>query len=363
MDQKQETTSNDSKNDSKTIGNFLKKQREQQEIPLKIISRTTKISTTLLELLEGDELNQLPNKAYVKGFVKSYCKALSIDQKECLNLLEDTYLEQFPQKQPTNLVKEYSSAPTSKKPKAMTASLILVAGLVASSYFVNNENSSKQESSLESISHQSLTIETPLKETKDEVKLAQNSIKKATALAPNTIKTKKDNEIKQENNPIKKEVIVKKENKNIETDEKVKKYKFSAIKGDLFTYKTDINKSDLKLLPKDVRLDPSPQKVFIKALNGETWITYKVDDKPIRQLFLKKDKSLFIKGREMRIFLGNINATKIFVNNKPISYSSRTGVKSLVIPKRNSSKYQLPLFVFEDSGRARTSEEVLKEKL
>ena len=292
MDQKQETTSNVAKNDSKTIGNFLKKQREQQEIPLKIISRTTKISTTLLELLEGDELNQLPNKAYVKGFVKSYCKALSIDQKECLNLLEDTYLKQFPQKQSNNLVKEYST-PTSKKPKVMTASLILVAGLIASSYFVNDENSSKQESSLETISHQSLTIETPLKETKDEVKLAQNSIKKATALAPNTIKTKKDNEIKQENNPIKKEVIAKKEIKNIETDETVKKYKFSAIKGDLFTYKTDINKSDLKLLPKDVRLDPSPQKVFIKALNGETWITYKVDDKPIRQLlFLKKDKSL-----------------------------------------------------------------------
>ena len=144
---------------------------------------------------------------------------------------------------------------------------------------------------------------------------------------------------------------------------KAKKYKFSPIKGDLFTYKTEISKSDLKLLPKSVQQDPSPQKVYIKAMNGETWITYKVDDKPIRQLFLKKDKSLFIKGREMRIFLGNINATKIFVNNKPISYLSRTGVKSLVIPKRNTSKYQLPLFVFEDSGRARTSEEVIKEKL
>ena len=123
MDQKQETTSNGTSSDFRTIGNFLKKQREQQEIPLKIISRTTKISTTLLELLEGDELNQLPNKAYVKGFVKSYCKALSIDQKECLKLLEKTYLIQFPQKQPSNLVKEYSATPSSKKPKTMTTFL------------------------------------------------------------------------------------------------------------------------------------------------------------------------------------------------------------------------------------------------
>ena len=362
MDQTQETTSNAVKNDFKTIGSFLKKQREQQEIPLKIISRTTKISTTLLELLEGDELSQLPNKAYVKGFVKSYCKALSINQKECLNLLEKTYLNQFPQRQANNLVKEYSTPSSSKKPKAMTAIFAVTIGLVAFSYLFNDKGTSKQEeTSFETISHQSLTIKTPLKETKDEVKLAQNSIKKNNP--ETTLTTKKQNQNEKESNQIKKEVIAKKENKKVETDEKVKKYKFSPIKGELFTYKTEINQNDLKLLPKSVQQDTSPQKVYIKAMNGETWITYKVDDKPIRQLFLKKDKSLFIKGGEMRIFLGNINATKIFVNNKPISYSSRTGVKSLVIPKRNTSKYQLPLFVFEDSGRARTSEEVIKEKL
>ncbi|MBG07546.1 MAG: hypothetical protein CME68_02215 [Halobacteriovoraceae bacterium] len=361
MDQKQETTSNFKKDDFETIGNFLKKQREQQEIPLKIISRTTKISTTLLDLLEGDELSQLPNKAYVKGFVKSYCKALSINQKESLNLLEKTYLKQFPQKQPNTLVKEYSTTPSSKKPKAMTAFFVLAIGIVISSYLVDDKDSSRQESSYETISHQSLTIKTPLKETKDEVKLAQNAIKKNTP--PTMLKAKKDNQNEKEKTLIDKEVISKKETKKVETDEKAKKYTFSPIKGELFTYKSDFNKSDLELLPKNVRLDTSPQKVFIKAMNGETWITYKVDDKPIRQLFLKKDKNLFIKGKEMRIFLGNINATKIFVNNKPISYSSRTGVKSLVIPKRNTSKYKLPLFVFEDSGRARTSEEVIKEKL
>ena len=32
MDQKQETNSNDKSNQFKTIGNFLKKQREQQEL-------------------------------------------------------------------------------------------------------------------------------------------------------------------------------------------------------------------------------------------------------------------------------------------------------------------------------------------
>ena len=142
MDQKQETISNNKDANFDTIGAFLRKQREQQEIPLKIISRTTKISTTLLELLEGDELKQLPNKAYVKGFVKSYCKALSIDQKESLNLLEKTYLKQFPQKPSNNLIKEYSTPPSSKSPKAMTVFLVLAVGVVISSYLFNEQKSS-----------------------------------------------------------------------------------------------------------------------------------------------------------------------------------------------------------------------------
>ena len=334
-----------------TIGAFLKGEREKQEISIKIISRTTKISTTLLEYLEKDALDQLPNKAYVTGFIKSYCKSLGINEDESLGLLDQTYLSLFPNQKSDGLNKSFSPNPSPQKsPKPVAIFLILAVGTLTT-YLFNGDKVSQKENALEQISHQSLNIKTPLHETQDEVKLAQDAIsKKELPPSPKTEETKKIQKSEKVDSLTKKE-----------KEEEKKKFNFLPIKGPLFTYKVNPSVEELKFLPKNVKQEAGPQKVYIKAHNGETWITFKTDKNPIKQLLLRKDKSLFIKGREIRLFLGNINATKIFVNDRPITYSSRTGVKSLVVPERNNSKYHLPLFVFEKSGRARTSEEVMKK--
>jgi hypothetical protein len=223
-------------------------------------------------------------------------------------------------------------------------------------YFINEKKNIKRESPLETISHQSLNIKTPLQETQDEVKLAQDAIsKKSTLSKPSMAKNSKDGLKQEKLGPIK---LSKKEEQN-----KKRKHNFLPIKGKLFSYQKNPSAKELKFLPIQIKKDQSPQKVFIKAIDGETWITFKTDQKPIKQLFLKKGKNLFIKGKEIRLFLGNINATKIFINDKPITYTSRTGVKSLVVPEKNNGKYHLPLFVFEKNGLARTSDEIIKENL
>ena len=345
MDQKENCKNPSSIQKPLTIGAFLKEEREKQEIPIKIISRTTKISTTLLEYLEKDALDQLPNKAYVTGFIKSYCKSLGINESESLNLLDQTYLSLFPNRKNDGLNKNFSPNPSPQKSsKSMAVFLILAVGSLTT-YFLNGEKVTQKDNSFEKISHQSLNIKTPLHETQDEVKLAQDSIRKKE-LPPS---------------PIPEATKKVKENDKKDEEKVKKKFNFLPIKGPLFAYKVNPSVEELKFLPKNIKEEAGPQKVYIKAHNGESWITFKTDKNPIKQLFLRKDKSLFIKGKEIRLFLGNINATKIFINDRPITYSSRTGVKSLVIPERNNEKYHLPLFVFEKSGRARTSEEIIKK--
>ena len=360
MDHQQENNknTNSTKKNSEihTIGSFLKKERERQEIPLKIISRTTKISTTLLEYLENNKLDQLPNKAYVTGFVKSYCKSLSINEKKCLELLDQTYVSLFPHKKMEGLDKKFSpDSSSSNSAKSTFIFLFIVVGSLTG-YLFNGKENIQRENSLETISHQSLNIKTPLQEAQDEVKIAQDAIsKKSTLPMPNLAESSKVEIKKEKLESIK---LSKKEEKN-----KKRKYNFLPIKGKLFSFQKNPSSEELKFLPIQIKKDQSPQKVFIKAVDGETWITFKTDQKPIKQLFLKKDKSLFIKGKEIRLFLGNINATKIFINDKLITYTSRTGVKSLVVPEKNNGKYHLPLFVFEKNGLARTSDEIIKESL
>ena len=52
-----------------------------------------------------------------------------------------------------------------------------------------------------------------------------------------------------------------------------------------------------------------------------------------------------------------INVTKIFYNNKLISVSSKTGVKSLIFPENRKLEFELPLFVPNKDRRLFTSEE------
>ena len=56
------------------VGTFLKKEREANKLSINDVASKTKINLNILKHLEANALDQLPNKTYVKGFVKSYCK-------------------------------------------------------------------------------------------------------------------------------------------------------------------------------------------------------------------------------------------------------------------------------------------------
>lgn len=77
--------------DFQTIGTFLKYHRERRHYSLRDIAERTKIHLTMLEYLENDQLNRLPNKAYVSGYVKSVAKELGIDSHQATKYLSNTY--------------------------------------------------------------------------------------------------------------------------------------------------------------------------------------------------------------------------------------------------------------------------------
>ena len=66
---------------------------------------------------------------------------------------------------------------------------------------------------------------------------------------------------------------------------------------------------------------------------------------------------MLIRGDVVRIFLGNINVARIFLNNKALKITSRSGVKSLVFPQEKVKDYKLPLFLYPKPGKVITSSE------
>ena len=75
----------------KTIGDFLREEREKRNIDLKTIAIRTKINFTILKELESNNYHKIPDKTYIRGFVKSYAKELGADVNEVLEYLDRTY--------------------------------------------------------------------------------------------------------------------------------------------------------------------------------------------------------------------------------------------------------------------------------
>ncbi|NQY99658.1 MAG: helix-turn-helix domain-containing protein [Bdellovibrionales bacterium] len=90
----------------KKTGEILKKERERQEVSLNEISMATKISVRMLKAVEEGNLNDLPAKTFLRGFVKSYASQLKMDV--------DDVLETFHEEMGSTLVQ--TDAPTQDEP-------------------------------------------------------------------------------------------------------------------------------------------------------------------------------------------------------------------------------------------------------
>jgi len=348
-----------------TIGRLIKIKREEKNLSLKVISQQTKIHIGLLESLEADQFDKLPSKTYVRGFIKSTSKILNMDQELALHLLDMAYAKKDPKATYTSANKEIrtetarntlstiTSTPL-ETVKSVTASstiflaktavVVLIIGVVGF-----NVKNYIQKSSEES-----------------EVKLPEvlTTLHKKKDPAPKPAPKPVETEPKVEE-PIQVNLI---QDKNLKTDVTVNDINLKTISIGEKQYVDDNSVSEeaqKELLPEKYRFPPKKgtQTVFINAAEGESWLTYKVDDKEIKKFVLRQGRTLFLSGSVIRLFMGNTHSLRVFYNNKLINLNAtnKSGVKNLVLPEELKTKYLSPLFVFQEDGTVLTSDEFLKE--
>ncbi|MDA3815087.1 MAG: helix-turn-helix domain-containing protein, partial [Patescibacteria group bacterium] len=69
---------------SYTLGEKLKRIREDMRISLAEIAKATKVKQSYLEKIETGCFDELPPDVYVKGFLKSYSSYLGVDENEVI---------------------------------------------------------------------------------------------------------------------------------------------------------------------------------------------------------------------------------------------------------------------------------------
>src|SRR5688572_11527331 len=68
-----------------SLGSYLKREREQRQISIADVAQTTRIPTRIIHQLENDELEVLPADIFIRGYLRAYARAVSLDEGEVLS--------------------------------------------------------------------------------------------------------------------------------------------------------------------------------------------------------------------------------------------------------------------------------------
>ena len=74
-----------------SLGQELKRERELRGISLRDIADSTRINFRLLQALEEDRLDAIPGEFFVRAILRSYARAIGIDEHQVLNKYQETH--------------------------------------------------------------------------------------------------------------------------------------------------------------------------------------------------------------------------------------------------------------------------------
>jgi cytoskeleton protein RodZ len=357
------------------LGHYLRLEREKKNVSLKYITQKTKVSPTNLNFLEQDRYDLLPDKAYLTGFVKSYSKILNLDQAYCLKLLDQEFQSISPVEVELKNLKKLApgeratphQAPKKDSPLLIKlvggsfATLLVVVALVyfSSDYQVETDSSSKVEVPVKTLSDQT-DDPPPVDEAPNAGAAPEPTLTTEEIPSTPTTPTVSTPVARDTSTPI--ESSDNEENKKEEEEEET--IRFRPITISTYSYQALSDEDFENWYPRTRRspLIEGQQVLHLNALDGDTWITHKVDDEEIRRFILQQGRFVTLRGKTIRMFLGNANALKIFHNNRLVDPESRTGVKSLVFPDSARTQFQLPLFIYPGNGVVLTSDEYIEQQ-
>ncbi len=384
------------------IGTLLRTQREHLKFSVEDIANKTKININILKSLEESNLTALPNKTYVKGFVRSYAKTLGILEADALDSLEETYHQLLgeprvaEEKSQTlgSLQSENTDEAENEEMKETFNSIIqgffnkkILLGLAAimvlavigkgiGTFFsnlndeketvtvVSEPNSENPEPMLKPTDANILEMDASKKLANENIEAeeikreAVEAAEKKKAEVAEAIAIANENKRKEEEATKAKAITAAAEKKKAEIAKA--KVKAKPLPAGKFPFKkfypapvkmydvvdSSEDANNPAILPPNIKaaMIKGKQNVYIVATKQDTWISYQTDDQAIKRFVLKQGRRVLIKGERILLFMGNFNAAKVFLNNKLVSAKSKTGVKSMIFPQSLASEYELPLF-------------------
>lgn len=116
-----------------TIGQYLKRVREERGISLRAAEEETKIRVRYLKALEEDDFASLPGGVYARGFLRSYARFLGLDADEIVQWYNSLTSQQAEEKKPEVQVTPPSAG---RRGLLLFALMLTVVGFVLLGFFL-----------------------------------------------------------------------------------------------------------------------------------------------------------------------------------------------------------------------------------
>ena len=66
------------------VGQYLRRCREEKQMSVEEVSRSTRVPMDSVTRIEDDRFDELPGEVFVRGFLKSYARAVGLPADEVL---------------------------------------------------------------------------------------------------------------------------------------------------------------------------------------------------------------------------------------------------------------------------------------
>ena len=80
-----------------TVGEFLRAEREKQNLTVKDIEKATSIRAIYIQAIEDGKYDVLPGEVYLKGFIRNYASFLGLNPQQALEIYRESQAPQPPQ--------------------------------------------------------------------------------------------------------------------------------------------------------------------------------------------------------------------------------------------------------------------------
>ncbi|HEX9759035.1 MAG TPA: RodZ domain-containing protein [Nitrospiria bacterium] len=290
-----------------SLGKYLQRVRKEKGISLEHIASRTKINPIYLKALEEDDLAKAPNQVFARGFIRSYLRTLSLDEKDVLIRYESFISEFFLSS------KEKEQRSISSSPEAFTTIkgnrvglLGFAGGLVALVLLIFLLVSQKPGDSLESQAiPQEVRVPHPLPVSQDYQPII-------SLIEPGPSETKTKPELRNSMTPL---VVEKKESKPLNPP---------------------LNQT-LTQLPQTPIASPieKPLSLLIEALE-QSWVLVYLDGTVEKEMTLQPGERYTLRAEhQFLVTLGNAGGIRMELNGKPLAPYGESGqvVRDILIKK------------------------------